>query len=200
MRQRHIFLLTIFLCASSLWAGEQLSSAELVKRSVAIADVTVQWDTTHAQPKITLEAWLKAPEAKNLDALQAQPDQLQKWIGLCLPDQNLLAHWLKTYPHFKKNNRAQWQNALTQRSYRSLVFIGNNPATGALEPTCETEALLTRGWQSHEESAAYRNQIKAEILKQRPEKRFQTVTPPSPPKVPETKPNEKRGCGCRSTA
>jgi hypothetical protein len=74
LRQRHIFLLTTFLCASSLWAGEQLSSAELVKRSVAIADVTVQWDTTQAQPKITLEAWLKAPESKNRDALQTQQE------------------------------------------------------------------------------------------------------------------------------
>ena len=188
------------LCASSLWAGAQLSSAELVKRSVAIAEVAVQWDPTQPQTKITLEAWLKPPQSKNRNALQGQPDQLQKWIGLCLPDQNILAHWLKAYPHFKKKNRKQWQNALAKRSYRSLVFIGRNPVTGVLEPTCETEALLTRGWRSHEGNTAYRTEVQTELLQQKPKKAPQPAASPPRQDAPTPKAEKKRGCGCDSAA
>ena len=164
-RYPFFFLLPLFV-GTALWAGAQLSPAELVRRSSAIAMVSVQWSPE--TPKVTevnIENWLKAPVDAVRTSIKKNPKQKQEWIGVCLPDAALLKHWLKTYPHFEKNNQSLWRKALRQTSYRSLVFFRSHPATGHFRPTCETETLQSLGWQTHENAKTYRAQIEAEILK-----------------------------------
>ena len=202
MRHRPLFFILILLSTTSLWAGEQLSPVELVKRSSAIAEISMRWSTDNsAAPQISIESWLMEPDPKVLESLQADPEQKQKWLGACLPDAKLLEHWLTTYPHFDKKNQGLWRQALQQKSYRSILFFRPHPATGQFRPTCETETLLVRNWQRHEEATQYRATIKAEILKVKsatPTKKKPPLSAPTNKSAPLNKPMQKQGCSCQS--
>ena len=201
MRHRPLLLILVLLNATSLWGGEQLSPTELVKRSSAVAEISIRWSTDNsAAPQISIENWLMTPDPKVLESLQADPKEKQKWLGACLPDAKLLEHWLTTYPHFDKKIQDLWRQALQQKNYRSIVFFRPHPATSQFRPTCETETLLVRSWQRHEEATQYRATIKAEILKVKratPTKKKPPLSVPTTKLKSLNKPIQKQGCSCQ---
>ena len=163
----------------------------------------MSWDTQdQSKPaEITVLKWLKKPAPNMLQNIEQNPQAKEKWIGLCLPDHKLLAHWIKTYPHFEKTNIHLWQNALQKGSYPSIVYFRPSPVGGAFKPTCETEALLAQGWTTHSKHVAYAKTVQMLLT---PDKK---PTPPAPktesPKVKttqnESQPPENKGCSCQST-
>ena len=195
-----IFFVLSFTLPGLVWAGLQLSPTELVKRSSAIAEISVQWDTKkNNTPTITIQNWVKKPNSTILQSLQQQPEQIQKWLGLCLPDASLLKHWVKTYPHFEKDNINLWKRALSQGQYKNLLFFRPHPATQTLSPTCETESLLVQNWKMHPQFTQYLKTV-TDLVEVAPLKKPaepQTKKPAKPAAQPT--PAQKKGCTCNSS-
>ena len=202
--QKHylIFFLLIGLSALPLWAGPQLSINDLVKRSTAVAKVTVQWNSTkpNQSARVAVDEWIQKPSAEVMAKLQKKPALQQKWLGLCLPDGQLLSRWVTQYSHFDKDNIQLWQNALKQGSVTQIVFLKPSPVDGVFKPTCETESLLARHWSTHPEFTEYEKAVVAALPKPK--------TPPTPLKSKPKKqtsqnenstPQKQKGCSCQSS-
>ncbi|GEM_PF-5100885 len=196
------FVLLIGLCALPLWAGPQLSINDLVKRSTAVAKVTVHWDLTHPnQPaQVTVDDWLQKPSAEVMAKLQEDPALQQKWLGLCLPDGQMLSRWVTQYRHFGKDNIQLWQNALKTGSVTQIVFFKPSPVDGVFKPTCETESLLARHWSTHPQFSQYEKTVVATLPQPKPP---QAPLKPAPKKQTPQKenatPQKQKGCSCQSS-
>ena len=198
--KRHLFLFVTFFSSQTSWAGEQLTAIELTQRASAIAEISVKWtENDDATPELTIDKWYKKPDDKTLNNIQGKTELTQKWVGLCLPDASLLKHWVKSYPHFEKENVEIWKTALTQRQYSSIVFLKPHPSTGQLRPTCEAEALLVQGWKSHPKIRTYLKQVIRNLVRPRKTKLPPKTANTNNRSQPATKNQEKQGCSCRSS-
>ena len=150
--KRTILIAAMMIIPSSALAGERLQLDELVARSDAIAEVTVELATGESQDRIadikmlTIWPWP--------DEIQASPE----WIGrTCLPSRKLIAdRWLVSFLHFP--SVPLWRAALKEGRYHAVIFLSKKKKE-QLRPVCEIEAMLAENWLSHPEHAAWRTRL-----------------------------------------
>ena len=154
-----------FFIVRGVAAGEQLSTASLVKESEAVVVVDNTLDR-----KGTVKAWLRGT-----DALAGKLGPL---AGVCVPDRAILQQWLATHP--KHSGRDTWKKSIAVGHVEQVVFLATRD--GVLVPTCETEVMLGRSFSLHPEYPAFRAELDT-LLAPPPSP---TVPPPTvpPPTVP----------------
>ena len=154
MLVRLTMLLTALLfVVTSVQAGEMLRLQELVNRSDAVAEVTVELSTSRTPDKITRVKWLTAEPRENFSS--------QEWItGQCLPTREIITdNWLARLPHF--SSASLWRAALDKGRYSAVIFLKKDKEQ--LRPTCEAEALLVENWESHPDHARWFSKLCALI-------------------------------------
>ena len=148
-------------------AGEQLSTAELVRRAEAIAVVDNTLDRKGAAT-----SWLRPASPDAPPALPAGT-----LAGVCVPDKALLRQWLAS--HKSHPGRATWTAALAAGHVEQVVFL--KTYGGKLQPTCETEVMLGRSFALHPDYPAFRAELDALL---RPAPAPPPPAPVAPPAAP----------------
>jgi hypothetical protein len=145
-----------FFLVRGAGAGEQLSTALLVKESDAVVVIDNTLDR-----KGQVKSWLRG------DASLAPT--LAELGGVCVPDRAILKGWLERHPAHA--GRATWKAVLAAGHAEQVVFLAERD--GTLRPTCETEVMLGRSFAVHPDYAAFRTELDRLLAA--------VVVPPAPP-------------------
>lgn len=142
----------LILGAGEARAGEQLTVAELLARSVAVAQVTVRFERGR-RLHVGASRWLWR-------ASTAEPF-FDPAGSTCLPTRSTLRHWRKAYRNFPRRTRALWARLARDAGYRAVIFLRRQG--GRLAPYCELEALQLLHVDAHPGHEPWRETVLAAI-------------------------------------
>ncbi|MBK8480595.1 MAG: hypothetical protein IPL40_05410 [Proteobacteria bacterium] len=138
----------LLLGASAARAGEQLTVAELLARSGAVAQVTVRFERGR-RLHVSVSRWLWRASA-------AEPF-FDPAGSTCLPTRSLLQHWRLAHRNLPRRTRTLWARLARAEGYRAVVFLRQQGAR--LLPYCELEALQLQHVAAHPAHQAWRKAL-----------------------------------------